>query len=854
MAEESASASPNASFRHRRSGRNRVLARCRPGYNEGLAKDRLLGRAEESPPTLKKHRLPRPVYATQGAGHAMLRMSIPQLCLIAISCAIPLFNSVWADEPTSLSEAPSTELLERGKAIFQESCQQCHGTKGQGNDDSGTDPLLGDLTPRELTEVIIDTMPEEDPDECVGEDAAAVALYIHEAFYSLAAQQRNRPPRITVARLTGDQLRQSLADLYGHFGSDPWITKDRGVQAKYYTGTRTKDDKKKIERIDPVIDFDFADQGPGEDIDPKEYRIQWSGSLKVDRSGRYEIVLRSTCSCMMDFGHYDRELVNNHVQSAGKEEFRRTLYLTAGRAYPFEIEFIQRKRKTEQPLAKISLSWVPPGGVEEIIPERNLLPQRLPSALPLQAKLPPDDRSYGYDRGITIDRTWDDSTTAAALEFAQYAADELYPQYRRRHRKDPDENRAKLRAFLSELAEIAFRGPLDEATRKLYIDRQVDSAEDDAEAIKRVLLLTLKSPRFLYPTVDSDRSKSQRVANRLALVMYDSLPSDTWLVNAAEGGRLETDKQIAQAAEKMVRDYRTEAKIRAMLYQWFDVADLGESLSKDAETYPGFDEALIADLKQSLDAFFDEVVWSETSDFRQLLQADWMYTSQRIEKYFGESWRPAEGEPEGGLRRSQSDATVHVGALTHPLLMSKLAYHKTSSPIHRGVFLTNHLLGRIIRPPQAAFTPLSPDLHPDLTTRERVHLQTSDVNCQVCHEKINALGFALENFDATGRFRTTEGDKPIDASGAYVTLDGTEVSFDGARELGDYLAGSHDCHRAFVETAFEHFVKQPIAAYGPETADRLTESFRDSGYNIRQLLASIAKIACQQLPTPTPET
>jgi mono/diheme cytochrome c family protein len=791
----------------------------------------------------------------------MQRTSALFICLILTGGAIPILQvepaAATADEPRPVTQFAdgglAGGLAERGEAIFRASCQTCHGDKGQGVEDSGTEPLVGDLTPRELTEVIIDTMPEEDPESCVGEDAAAVAVYLHETFYGLAAQQRNRPPRIAMARLTGQQLRQSLADLYGYFGSDPWTVEDRGVGASYYEGSQRKNDKKKIERVDREIDFDFADQGPGEGIDPKEYRVHWSGSLKVDRGGRYEIILRSSCSCLMSFGDDDRELINNHVQSEGKEEFRRTLQLTAGRAYPFEIDFIQRKRKTEQPPARISLSWIPPGGIEEIIPERHLLPQQLPSAFSLQAKLPPDDRSYGYDRGTTIDRQWDDSTTAAAIEFAQITIDELYRQYRRRHRRDPDEDRAKLRAFLAEMVEVAFRGPVDETTRKLYIDGQISLTEDDAEAIKRVLLLVLKSPRFLYPMVDSDRSQSQRVANRLALVLFDSIPSDDWLIKAGRTGRLETDQQITQAATKMVRDYRAQAKTRALLYEWFDISQM-ESISKDSEAYPGFDDALIAELKQSLDAFFDEVVWSESSDFRQLLQADWMFTSDRFEKYFGESWRAAEGDQSAGLRRSVSDAKAHVGALTHPLLMSNLAYHKTSSPIHRGVFLTNHLLGRVMRPPQAAFTPINPDLHPHLTTRQRVELQTGDVNCQVCHEKINALGFALENFDATGRFRTTERDKAIDAAGSYVARDDTTATFNGARELGDYLATSPDCHRAFVETAFEHFVKQSIAAYGPETANRLTESFRDSGYNIQQLMVSIATIACENLPKPNPET
>ncbi len=98
--------------------------------------------------------------------------------------------------------------------------------------------------------------------------------------------------------------------------------------------------------------------------------------------------------------------------------------------------------------------------------------------------------------------------------------------------------------------------------------------------------------------------------------------------------------------------------------------------------------------------------------------------------------------------------------ITHPYLMSALAYHDSTSPIHRGVFLIRFVLGRTLRPPAEAFAPLSPDLHPDLTTRERVELQTSPESCQVvCHSKINGLGFTLENFDAVGRYRELEREK-----------------------------------------------------------------------------------------------
>jgi len=187
--------------------------------------------------------------------------------------------------------------------------------------------------------------------------------------------------------------------------------------------------------------------------------------------------------------------------------------------------------------------------------------------------------------------------------------------------------------------------------------------------------------------------------------------------------------------------------------------------------------------------------------------------------------------------------------------MSGLAYEDSTSPIHRGVFLIRYVLGRTLRPPQEAFTPLSPALHPDMTTRQRVELQTSPQSCQVCHHKINGLGFALENYDAVGRFREREGDKSIDPAGHYTTRDGTAITFRGPSELAQFLASSDDAHRAFVNRAFQHFVKQPIAAYGPDQLAELTERFRNDDFHIRKLLVEIAVIAAfPQNPTSNEES
>jgi hypothetical protein len=184
--------------------------------------------------------------------------------------------------------------------------------------------------------------------------------------------------------------------------------------------------------------------------------------------------------------------------------------------------------------------------------------------------------------------------------------------------------------------------------------------------------------------------------------------------------------------------------------------------------------------------------------------------------------------------------------------MAGFSYTAVSSPIHRGVFLARALLGRRLRAPPDAVTPIPPELHPSLTTRERILLQTKGPDCQSCHAMINPLGLALENFDAVGRFREAEKEKPINAQGSYWTLAGEDVKFNGARELGEFLARSEEAHEAFVEHLFHFMVKQPILAHGLNRPELLRAGFAKDGYDIRKLLIQEAAAAARPAGVKSP--
>jgi hypothetical protein len=273
-------------------------------------------------------------------------------------------------------------------------------------------------------------------------------------------------------------------------------------------------------------------------------------------------------------------------------------------------------------------------------------------------------------------------------------------------------------------------------------------------------------------------------------------------------------------------------------------ADAAGEIAKDSQLYSEFDASVVADLRTSLELFLDEVIWSESSDFRQLLLDEAVFLNDRLKKFFV-SEIPQGDEPAPGCEftKVRLDEGQRAGVLTHPYLMAAFAHSRDSSPIHRGLFLARGVLGQTLRPPPEAVVPLPPELHPGLTTRERVSLQTQAASCMTCHGIINPLGFTLEHFDAVGRYRETDRGKPVDAAGLYHTRNGAAVTVSGARELANFVAASDEAHAAFTEQLFHHLVGQPVRAYGETTLDDLKRSFAEQGFNVQKLVVEIMVVS-----------
>lgn len=723
-----------------------------------------------------------------------------------------------------------------GVQIYVRQCASCHGAKGEGTPEDYPQPLIGDRTLPRLTSYIAKSMPEDDPGSCVGEDAEKVAAYIYEAFYSKAAQARTKPPRIELSHLTVKQYRNAVTDLVGSFRAPGQWGDRRGLQGDYFKSKQIRRDGV-ISRVDPEVRFNFATSSPDpEKIEPKEFAIRWQGSVLAPETGEYEFIVRTENSARLWVNDLKRPLIDAYVKSGSDTEYRGSIRLLAGRAYPLRLEYAKANqgvkkedKKAEAAPASIALEWALPHRVAEVIPQHNLSPNVLPESFVLASPFPPDDRSVGYERGSSVSKEWEQATTDAAIEVADYVVAHLRDLTGIKE-NDPDRE-PRLRAFCLQFAERAFRRPLPDDQREIYVERQFKDVRDFDVAVKRVVLLVLKSPRFLYHEVGGE-GDAYDVASRISFGLWDSLP-DKPLLDAAASSQLKTAEQVTAQAERMVSDLRCRSKLRDFFFQWLKVEQIPD-LAKDPKRFADFDEAIASDLRTSLDLFLEDLVWSDASDFRQLLVTDALYLNGRLAQFYG-----VDLPTDAPFQRVTPEPRERAGVLTHPYLMTSFAYTATSSPIHRGVFIARNVLGLALRPPPEAFPPLSPDLHPQLSTRERVALQTSPESCQSCHATINPLGFTLEPFDAVGRFRREENGRSIDATGGYQSRTGELVKFAGARDLAAFLADSPETHNAFIEQLFHHLVKQPVRAFGPDELESLRASFAGGNFNIRKLVVKI---------------
>ena len=738
-----------------------------------------------------------------------------------------------------------------GEAVYRQDCMSCHGPVGEGVAGKSDEPLVGEKSVAALAKYVAREMPEDDPGTLSMADATAAAEYIHQAFYSAEARARNHPPRIELAHLTVRQYRESIADLLGSLRGASGTTESGGLAAVYRE--RPERDPKKPDRnrpevtfkkqVDPVIDFDFGANAPEKGTYAAQFSINWTGSVLAPDTGEYEFRVTSPNGVRFyvnppEGGNEKNALIDLWVSSGMSRSAHASLFLLGGRSYPIKVEFFKFKDKT----AGLKLEWRPPGGDWTVVPRSQFSPTWSSHVNVVSVPLPPDDGSIGYERGSSVSHEWTEAVAKGALQVSAMIGPGVFGLAGTK--ADAPDRAEKLKAFSLRFAQLAYRRPLTDEQKADLVAIYAGAVAPEVAA-KRAFIFTLSNPAFLYPGIGPQDDYA--VASRLALALWDSVP-DAPLLKSAAAGQLKTEAQVRQHAQRMMKDPRAKAKLRDFLHDWLHVEE-GAEIAKDQKEYPGFDQGVVMDLRTSLDLFTENIVWSEQSDYRQLLLGDTILMNQRLAKFYGQQVAPGDG-----FQPVKMDADQRAGVLTHPYLLATFSYTKSTSPIHRGVFLTRNILGRMLKPPPMAIAFMDDKFDPSFTMREKVTELTSKPACMSCHVTINPLGFSFERFDAVGRVRATDNQKPVDPVSEYVAADGSVLKLTGARDVGVHAAESQAGQAGFVRNLFHSLVKQPPAAYSPELVGQLTDKFRADGFHVRNLAVEVAVVAALRPTVTAPAT
>jgi hypothetical protein len=351
----------------------------------------------------------------------------------------------------------------------------------------------------------------------------------------------------------------------------------------------------------------------------------------------------------------------------------------------------------------------------------------------------------------------------------------------------------------------------------------------------------LQSPNFLYrfelgqaDPADSTRQRltGEELATRLAFFLTGTTPSEALLV-AAQTDQLSTADGVRQQAQALLESNPAGAReaLTAFWREHFELERL-KGLSKDSTAFPTFDAALAQSMGQESEFFLEDLVFDSDSDLRGLFDADFTYLDARLAQHYGTT-APATGFQRVPVPPNQ----LRGGLFTQGAWLALFGNPANSSPTHRGKFLREKLLCQPVdAPPPSVSTTLPPSMPGNATTlRERLQAHVGNPNCSGCHAKMDPLGFAFENFDAVGTFRTTDSGKRVDASGAF---DG--VGYADVRGLMGALKADPAVMQCLARTLFRQATGHVETPGEARPLKAIGLGFASKGYKGKQLLIEIA--------------
>lgn len=368
---------------------------------------------------------------------------------------------------------------------------------------------------------------------------------------------------------------------------------------------------------------------------------------------------------------------------------------------------------------------------------------------------------------------------------------------------DTKKDTAHARQILMRFAQRAWRRPVadEEITRLLRpVETSLALGDPFELAVKQGLIAVLCAKGFLY--LEEGRAPDQsgqltdwELASRLSYFLW-SAPPDQRLLDLARAGKLHERQTRLDETRRMLADPKSAAFARSFPRQWLQLRKVG-MFAPDKALYPEYDDNLEQSMVAETVCFFEEVLRTNGS-IRDFLDSNWTMLNERLATHYG-----IEGVRGDQLRRVALEPEHHRGGiLTHASILSLTSDGTRHRPVHRGVWVLESIIGKPPPPPPANVPALgtpAPDQQ-KTSVRAKLELHRSDSNCTACHNKIDPLGIAFDNYDAIGRWRTAERlptETLKDGTGADPTLDPSGRLADGrtfqdSQELRQLLIADTD--------------------------------------------------------------
>jgi hypothetical protein len=407
-----------------------------------------------------------------------------------------------------------------------------------------------------------------------------------------------------------------------------------------------------------------------------------------------------------------------------------------------------------------------------------------------------------------------------------------------------DESTARVCAtdILSTLARRAYRRQPTEqdiATLLSFYDGGSARAGFDA-GIQSALRVILTSPKFLFrdeadPAGTAPGSlyalDDASLASRLAFFLWSAPPDDELLTLAVQG-KLSDERVFEQQIDRMLADPRASALIENFAGQWFYLRNL-QSVTPDVEEFPNFDDNLRQAMRRETELLFEHVM-REDSSVTELLTADYTFVNERLAQHYG-----IPNIYGSHFRKVPVAEDARRGLLGHASILTVTSYPNRTSPVLRGKWVLENVLGTP-PPPPLPNVPALPENESGKvarTLRERLAEHRANPVCATCHDVMDPIGLGLENFDAVGKWRTREPGGDIDAHGQLA--DGTPIA--GAAELREALtADPEQFARVFTEKLLIYALGRGLEAYDMPTVRGIVREAEGDDYSFSALIKGVA--------------